>query len=92
MTQGTSVISGVVKDNSGNAISEARVSFITGPVRLPDIAALTDINGSFVLSAPVPGDYVIEVVSDKFVTEKVKIKIESNQEKHIEINLSSQSS
>jgi hypothetical protein len=51
MTQTASIISGVVKDNDGNAISGARVSFIAGPVPLPDIAALTDINGTFVLSA-----------------------------------------
>jgi hypothetical protein len=92
MTQTTNIISGVVKDNNGNAISGARVSFISGPVPLPDIAALTDINGTFVLSAPVPGDYVIEVVSEGFIIKKVKIAIESNQEKRIEINLSSQES
>ena len=90
MTQTASIISGVVKDNNDNAISGARVSFITGPVPLPDIAALTDINGNFVLSAPVPGDYIIEVVSEQFIPKQVKIAIESNQEKHIDINLSSQ--
>jgi hypothetical protein len=90
MTQTTSIISGVVKDNDGNAISGARVSFIAGPVPLSDIAALTDINGTFVLSAPVPGDYIIEVVSEEFVAKKVKIPVESNQEKHIDLNLSSQ--
>jgi carboxypeptidase family protein len=92
MTHATSVILGVVKDNDGNAISGARVSFITGPVPLPDIAALTDINGTFVLSAPLPGNYIIEVVSEQFIPKKVKIAVESNQEKHIEINLSSQES
>jgi hypothetical protein len=87
MTQKTGVIAGVVKANNGNAISGARVFFITGPVPLPDIAALTNIDGTFVLSAPVPGDYVIEVVSEGFVTKKVKISIEGNQQKHVEINL-----
>jgi hypothetical protein len=83
------VISGVVKDDSGNAISGARVSFTSGPVPLPDIAALTDNNGSFVISTPVPGEYTIEVVSELFIAKKVKVAIESNnQKKHIEINLS----
>ena len=40
MTQDTSVISGVVRDNSGNQISGARVSFVHGPVPLPDIASI----------------------------------------------------
>jgi hypothetical protein len=82
-------ISGVVKDNNGNAISGARVSFVSGPVPLPDIAALTDNNGTFVISAPVQGEYIIEIVSEQLIVKKVKIAIESNnQKKHIEINLS----
>jgi hypothetical protein len=92
MTQPGSVIAGVVKDKNGSAISGARVSFVAGPVPLQDIAALTDINGTFLLSAPVPGEYTIEVVSEGFFAKKVKIATESNQEKHIEIILSSQGS
>jgi len=88
MTHTTGLISGVVKDNSGNAISGARVSFISGPVPIPDIAALTDNNGSFVISAPVPGDYVIEVVSEQFIAKSVKVTVETNERKNIEINLS----
>lgn len=84
----TGVISGVVIDNNCNAVSGARVSFVSGPVPLPDIAALTDNNGSFVISAPVPGEYVIEVVSEQFIAKKVNVAVESNEEKHIEIELS----
>ena len=84
----TNVISGVVKDNKGNAISGARVSFISGPIGHPDIAALTDSNGSFMISVPIPGEYIIEVVSEQFIAQKVKIAIDSNQKKQIEINLS----
>ena len=87
-TQTTSVIFGAIRDQRGNPVAKARVSFVVGPVRLPDIAALTDISGKFALSAPVAGEYIIEVVSDEFVTDKVKIEVESNQEKHIEIRLS----
>lgn len=82
------VISGVVKDNNGNAIPGARVSFISGPVPLPDIAAVTDNNGSFVISAPVTGDYVIEVVSDQFIPKRSEVAVKSNERKDIEINLS----
>jgi len=85
---GTGVISGVVKDNNGNPISAARVSYVSGPVPLPDIAALTDNNGNFVVTAPVPGEYIIEIISERFIAQKVKVAIESNQKKHIEIILS----
>jgi hypothetical protein len=88
MTEAKSLIFGVVKDPSGNPVPNARVSFTDGPVSLPDIAALTDTMGSFTLSAPVPGEYIIEVVSDEFVKRIEKINVESNQEKHIDIALS----
>lgn len=88
MIQSTSVIFGVVRDLSGNPVPKARVSFTAGPVPLPDIAALTDAKGTFTLSAPVPGEYIIEVVSDEFVKKKEKITVESNHEKHIDITLS----
>jgi hypothetical protein len=88
MTQTKSLIFGVVKDPNGNPVLNARVSFTAGPVPLPDIAALTDTMGSFTLSAPAPGEYVIEVVSDEFVKKREKINVENNQEKHLEIALS----
>lgn len=84
----TSVVFGMVRDHNGNPISNARVSFVEGPVPLQDIAALTDNKGTFALSAPIAGEYVIEVVSDKFIKKKEKITIEGNQEKHIDISLS----
>ena len=39
-----------------------RSSFAAGPVDLPDIAALTGPDGTFVLSAPMPGEYEVAVV------------------------------
>ncbi len=87
MTHTAGIISGVVKDDNGNAISGARVSFISGPVPLPDIAALTDNNGSFVVSVPVPGEYLVEVVSEHFVAKKIHVAIESDQKKHFEMVL-----
>lgn len=88
MTQNTSVISGVVKDSNGNPVSAARVSFVSGPVPLPDIAGLTDVDGTFVLSAPAPGDYIIEVVTNQYITKKVKVSVSSDEQKRIELNLS----
>ena len=90
MTEIPSVISGMVKDSNGNPIPQARVYFVEGPVSFPDIATLTDSKGTFVLSAPVAGEYSIQVVADEFITETVKINIENNnnnQNKNIDITL-----
>jgi hypothetical protein len=83
-----SVIFGVVRDPIGNPVPHARVSFAVGPVPLRDIAALTDNNGTFAFSAPVAGEYIIEVFSEEFDSKKVKIAVESNREKHIDVFLS----
>ena len=83
-----SVIFGVVRDPFGNPVPQARVGFVVGPVPLPDIAALTDNNGAFALSVPVAGEYIVQVFSEEFSSKKVKIAVESNQEKHVEIFLS----
>lgn len=69
-------------------MGQARVSFIAGPVPLPDIAALTDIDGTFSLSAPVAGEYDIEVDMEQFVRKRLKITIALNEDKHVVINLS----
>jgi hypothetical protein len=89
MTEIPIVIYGVVKDSNGNPVSQARVSFVGGPVSFPDIAALTDNKGTFALSAPVAGEYSIQVVADEFITKTVKITIENNiQKENIDIILS----
>lgn len=53
------VINGRVRDADGRPVAEARAGYLSGPVPLPDIAALTDADGTFVLAAPVPGGYEI---------------------------------
>ena len=89
MTDIPTVINGVVKDSKGNPVSQARASFVSGPVSLADIAALTDSKGTFSLSAPIAGEYIIQVVEDEFITENVKVIIENNtQKKNIDITLS----
>lgn len=53
------VISGMVRDQSGQPLAEATVAFASGPEPLPDVAALTGEDGRFRLTAPVPGSYSI---------------------------------
>ena len=47
-----------------NPVEGARVYFLESPVPVPDIARLTDSDGRFELSAPVPGTYVLEAAHD----------------------------
>jgi hypothetical protein len=56
-------VGGVVRDTTGAPVAFATVALTRGPVPLPDIAALTDAHGSFVLSVPQPGAYEITAVS-----------------------------
>jgi hypothetical protein len=64
MADNPTMVAGVVLDSAGGPVAEARVFFTSGPVPLPDIVALTDGDGRFALSAPVPGTYDIEVAAD----------------------------
>ena len=86
-TQTASIIFRVVKDNDGNPVQKARVSFVVDFVPLPDIATLTDTNGTFKISTPVSGEYVIADVSDKFIGKETKITVEPNQDTHVQIGL-----
>jgi hypothetical protein len=89
MTDIPTVIYGVVKDSNGIPVSQARVSFVAGVGSFPDIAALTDSKGTFALSAPIAGEYIIQVVADEFITESVKVTIEDNtKKKNLDITLS----
>ena len=57
-------VSGVVRDARGAPVALARVWFRSGPGALPDVAALTDGQGRFTLSAPRAGSYEIGCSTD----------------------------
>ncbi len=61
-----SMISGVVRDASGEPVRDARVYFTNSPVPLPDIAALTNDEGEYSLTAPAAGTYKIGCTADGF--------------------------
>lgn len=68
-------VSGSVLDERGKAIGEARVSFASAPVAVPDIAALTDERGAFTLSAPIPGRYTLAVAADGFAAANAEVTL-----------------
>jgi len=81
-------IFGVVRDDQGQPVANARASFISGPGNLPDIAALTDEDGKFSLTAPGAGDYTIQIYADGFLTNEVSVKVSEGEKKDVEIRLS----
>ena len=81
------VISGVVRDAHGNPIAQARVYFTNGPVPLPDIAALTNKDGAFSLTAPAAGSYTIACAAEGFAPTAVTVAVTDGQETHLEIQL-----
>jgi hypothetical protein len=87
MALSPSVISGVVHGPRGEAVANARVYFTDGPVPLPDIAALTDRDGAFSLTAPAPGKYVIECATDEFAVRSQAVSVSGGQPARLEIRL-----
>jgi hypothetical protein len=81
------VIFGVVRDPEGNAVVQARCAFSSGPVQLPDIAALTNSTGAFSLAAPVPGTYVVQCSADGFAPASLSVLVTGNQNLHVDMRL-----
>jgi Carboxypeptidase regulatory-like domain len=81
------VISGVVRSPNGKPIANARVYFTAGPVPLPEIAALTDGSGAFSLTAPVPGEYVIESAADEFSARSAKVRVKDSEQVRLDLEL-----
>jgi hypothetical protein len=87
MAQSPSVISGVVRGPDGKPAANARVYFTAGPVALPEIAALTDSSGAFSLTAPAPGEYVVEAAADELGTRSAKVKVKGGEPVRIDLQL-----
>lgn len=87
MPQSPSVIAGVVRGPDGKPVSNARVYFTAGPVPLPEIAALTDKSGAFSLTAPAPGEYVIESAADEFKARSSTVKVKGGERVRLDLQL-----
>lgn len=59
--QAPRTIRGVVLSEDGRPAPDVVVVLASGPVPLPDIAAVTGERGDFVLTAPADGEYVVTV-------------------------------
>jgi Carboxypeptidase regulatory-like domain len=87
MAKKISVISGRVLSADGQPVAGARVSFVSSPVPVPDVALLTDGTGRFSLTAPVPGAYRIGCSSDEFGNATITVDVPEGQNVEVEIRL-----
>ena len=87
MAKKISVISGRVVSADGQPVAGARVSFVSSPVPMPDVALLTDDLGRFSLTAPVPGAYSIGCSSDDFGSGTITVDVPEGQDVEVEIRL-----
>lgn len=85
------VISGVVRDQAGKPLAEARIGFARAPVALPDVAILTGTDGRFQLSVPVPGSYSLVCTLPDGTDETRTIDVTSDAEASVtfEVNIDS---
>jgi Carboxypeptidase regulatory-like domain len=81
------LVSGTVRDAGGDPIEGARVYFASGPVPLPDIAALTGPDGSFSLSAPTPGTYEVECAAEGRGTQREAVEVVDGEETRLDFRL-----
>ena len=58
-------LSGQVLDAAGRPVAGAVLAWVAGPVPLPDIALLSGADGSFTITAPVAGRYLLACNSDQ---------------------------
>lgn len=65
----------------------ASVLFTSAPVAIPDIAAITGKDGTFILSAPQPGRYELAVHADGFAPAKARCALTAAAGKPLLISL-----
>ena len=61
--------------------------FSGGPEPLVDVAVLTDHDGSFKLSAPVPGTYTIECFADGFERATLTVGVNGSPAEDVKFRL-----
>ena len=78
------IISGEVTAG-GRAVADARVYIVDGPGSFSDIAALTDPQGRFSLTAPQEGSYKVTCVAEGFAPATVTVEIPARSALRIDL-------
>jgi Carboxypeptidase regulatory-like domain len=89
MTPPPATIIGVVSDEEGRAMAEVTVTFLSAPVAVPDIAALTGPDGRFAVTAPASGSYTLVATTEGYAAEQVtvQVELESSPKTHIDVRM-----
>jgi hypothetical protein len=74
------LISGVVRGAGGVRLDGAVVAFLEAPVDVPDIAAMTGDDGSFVVAAPTAGRYRLAVRADGYRLRELDLDVTGDVE------------
>lgn len=75
MSEEPTIIEGVVRGSGGEALAGAGVYFVSGPVPLPDIAALSNDDGTFELTAPASGLYRVGARAEGYAPGEVEVSV-----------------
>ena len=65
MTSKPLLVHGTVRRPGGQAVAGARLMWLDSPLPMPDTAALSQSDGSFVLGVPVVGRYRLACQTDR---------------------------
>lgn len=68
-------ISGHVTSDNGEPLEWATVVFVSGPVDLPDIGAVTSDDGAFAMTAPAPGRYWLGFRADDHDERDIDVEV-----------------
>jgi hypothetical protein len=85
MAADQTVVKGTVRDAAGKPVAGATVFFASAPVPVPDIAAVTDAEGRFALSAPAAGTYELGCHAEGFGAAKAVVTVPGTGETEIEL-------
>lgn len=73
-------IRGRVVARDERPLAEARVGLSEAPVPMPDVAALTGADGSFVLATPAAGRYTVTAAMDGYRSSSVTVAVAGAQD------------
>ena len=77
------MIRGTVRDVDGRPLANARVMYAAAPAPVPDLAALTDAEGSFSLEAPGTGTYEVMIVADGYGRAHLAVEVSDTGEAEV---------
>jgi hypothetical protein len=87
MPASPTVVAGVVRDPAGDPVPQARVYIASGPVPVPDIAALTDAAGQFAMALPAAGTYEVACTAEGYAPSSTTVTAAGEQELRLELRL-----